>query len=170
MRVETSVKGTSQKRRTRFLSLTGFTLIELIVVIALVAVIAGLATVRFMQSFEARSTDQYVKELTSYLRYVQFRAIEEGQAYRLGVAEEGKGLTTSVADSSGKFAETRLPHARKLREDSRMDIRLKKGNGVFFFPDGTVTGNAFEISDSSGRLITVTIKNRLGIFEVKDHA
>lgn len=167
--LEMSKKKQLQKQKKHVLSLTGFTLIELLVVIALVVVIAGFATVRFVQSFQARGLEQYVKELTSYIRYVQFRAIETGQIYELAAQKEGKGLDTYAQKEPGKFEEVKTPYTGRFKGEQRIDTKFRKGGEIYFFPDGTVTQDTIEITDSSGKTFSIEIKNKLGAFEVKEH-
>src|SRR3989344_7693878 len=56
----------------------GFTLVELMVVIAIIVSVAGAATVSFSQAHQRASLANYLKEMTVYMRYLQYRSIQTG--------------------------------------------------------------------------------------------
>ncbi|OGX06774.1 MAG: hypothetical protein A3G87_04315 [Omnitrophica bacterium RIFCSPLOWO2_12_FULL_50_11] len=149
---------------------TGVTLIELLVTMALVATLAGLATVAFVRSFQARSLDGFVKDLTAYLRYLQFDAIESGAAHKLVLNPESGRLETFVRnENSTQFEPFRSPYSQRFQEAKVFSIDFSRGDEIYFFPDGAVTRNQLFVSRNGTRQATVEIKNRIGAFGVTTH-
>jgi prepilin-type N-terminal cleavage/methylation domain-containing protein len=147
-----------------------FTLIELVLVVALISILAGMATIRFAQSFRERSAEHLVKELVFFLRFVQFKAIEEGKTYKL-VFESDSGKLRSFVRSpkSTRFEEVSIPMIGRLQEPGHFNFELEQGSELYFFPDGSVTPNQLMILEENQEKASIGIKNRLGLFEVAQH-
>src|SRR3989338_1473387 len=106
----------------------GFTLIELIVVITLVAILSGIATVRFVGSFQGRSLVHFTNELVNFLRYIQFKTIEEGSVHKLEVdSEEGRLTSSAQAEESVLFEEISTPFSSRFGNKLPFTIELEKG-------------------------------------------
>lgn len=142
-----------------------FTLIELLVVIALIAVITGFVSVRFIQSYGSRQQDGYIKEFVNYLRYVQFKAIEDGLVYKL-VLDEDKKSIESLVETEREFKSVNTPFSKKFSKSGNLSVQFKKGNEIYFFPDGTITKNTVTILDQMNELASVEIQNRVGSFKI----
>lgn len=148
----------------------GVTLIELILVVALVVVFSGLVTVGFARSFEARNLDHFVKELTAYLRYLQFKAVEEGAIHKLTVNVDSGAIEIFMADRNATdFKEVITPFSGRFKRKDYFSVRLQDGKEVYFFPDGRVTPNKFVVTGDNEKTATVEIKNRIGAFQVTLH-
>lgn len=145
----------------------GFTLIELITVLAIVAVLAGLTTTGFVMSVQARSTDHFVKELTGYLRFIQFKAIEEAKIHKLIIQEPG-GTLTVLAESGAarEFQPVDNLFAKRFEREKHFSVRFHQGGEIYFFPDGVVSRNQLVISDETGERAAIEVKNRIGAFKV----
>ena len=146
---------------------SAFTIVELIVVLTIVATLAGLATTAFITSFEARSTDHFVKELTAYLRFVQSKAIEEGKTHKLVTEEPNGALSVLVQDeAASEFHPLDNLFSKRFENEKRFSVHLAQGNEIYFFPDGMITRNKLMVSDEKGEHATIEIKNRVGAFKV----
>ena len=145
----------------------GFTFVELVIVISLIVMITGLATVRFMKSYEGRSSEQLTKELTTYLRYLQFRAIEEGLVHKLESTDDDKGLVAyEQGEKWDKFSEIQTPFSKRLSQFHEFSVDFQNGDVIYFFPDGSMTKNKLWIVRGTEREETLEIKNRIGSFNV----
>ena len=145
----------------------GFTLIELLIVISLIVTLTGLATTGFIQSYRARSVDHFTKELTAYLRYLQFKAIEEGAVHKLILDPETGSLTSFVQDSDGKkFRKISTSFSRRFEKSGIFSTLLDPTSGIYFFPDGNVTKSKLWVMSGSEKKAAVEIKNRIGAFQV----
>src|SRR3989338_10495168 len=106
---------------------SGLTLIELLIVISLVVTLAGLATARFVRSYASRSADHFVKELAAYLRYVQFKAVEEGAVHKLAVDRETGVLASLVQEEKGKgFREITTPFSKRFAQARLFSISFEQ--------------------------------------------
>ncbi|MBI4357924.1 MAG: hypothetical protein HY584_01370 [Candidatus Omnitrophica bacterium] len=149
---------------------SGLTLIELVTVAALIVILAGLATTRFVESFQARRMDHFVKELVIFLRYVQFKTIEEGTIHKLEIESDSGGIRGFSQDEKpSKFREIRTPFFNRFRNPKPFSIGLDQGDEVYFFPDGRISSNMFLIKSDSQEQASIAVKNRLGVFEVAFH-
>ena len=149
----------------------GFTLIELITVVVLIMTLAGLATTRFVQSYQARSVDHFVKEFVFFLRYIQFKSIEEGAIHKLVLDPDSGELKSFIklTVAPDNFKETSIPFVNRFQKRARFVLQLKNGNEVYFFPDGGVTPNQFLVMEGMKERASIDIKDRLGFFQVVHH-
>ena len=146
-------------------ALRGFTLVELIMVVVLVVMLTSLATTRFVQSYQARTADYYVKELVFFLRYVQFKSIEEGVVHKLAL--DSDQLRVFVKENeTNDFKEVSIPFLNQFEKQAQFTLEFREGNEIYFFPDGSVTPNQFMIMDGVDKKASIEIKNRLGAFQV----
>lgn len=146
----------------------GVTLIELILVMALVVTLAGLTTVNFIRSYQSKSFNHFVNEFTSYLRYLQFKAIEEARIVKVAFDAESGLLTCYVKQKkSNEFEETKTPFSNRFQSADEFEIDIQKGDAVYFYPDGTITLNKFVITNTKNEeKATIEVRNRLGTFKV----
>ena len=111
---------------------SGVTLIELLMVIAIVVTLAGLVTVNFIRSYQAHNVKYFTNELAAYLRYVQFKAIEEGAVHKLTTDPESGGLESFAQyGKANEFQEITTPFSRRFGKTGHLNLTLKVlGNGV----------------------------------------
>ena len=151
-------------------SMKGFTFIELLVVVIVLAALTGLAVTQFRDSYESRSSTLIVKELTSYLRYLQFYAVEKNEVYKLEVNERTETLRAwSQESGSQAFREARTPFRKRFGDLAPFSLSLGTGKALYFFPDGSVTKNKLYLMRDSKKEATIEIRNRLGAFRVVMH-
>jgi prepilin-type N-terminal cleavage/methylation domain-containing protein len=145
----------------------GFTIIELVVVVALVAILASLATASFGFHFRSRQPEHYVDYLTHYLRYLQFKAIEDAATHRMSVDDDRQGVVTErEGEVGGQFMEVRHPFSRHLGTGHDFELEMSKGRYVYFYPNGSITPNQLELKRDGMRIALVTVQNRIGVVEV----
>ncbi|HTL48647.1 MAG TPA: prepilin-type N-terminal cleavage/methylation domain-containing protein [Verrucomicrobiae bacterium] len=144
----------------------GFTLVEILIVFALVATFAALAVAGFSRFYNERLPRLYVKDLAGYVRYLQFKAIEDGKIYRMTVDNDTGVSTASKPNAKKDFEPLRDALSRRFQKKGEFAVVLGEGHEVYFFPDGTVTRNAVTVSRNGGEIATLQIKNRLGALEI----
>jgi prepilin-type N-terminal cleavage/methylation domain-containing protein len=145
----------------------GVTLIELVLVIALVLTLSTLATVNFIKSYQARDFRQFVSELASYLRFVQYKAIEDGLVLKVSI-DSDSGRIESLAQGSKpkEFKSFTTPFSKRFESNNQFSVQLDKGRDIFFSPDGSMTINKITVSNERYRA-KIEIRNRLGAFRIK---
>lgn len=146
---------------------SGVTLIELILVITLIATLASLATVNFMRSYRERNLQHFVRECASYLRYLQFKSIEEGKTHRLTADEQGRLLSFIQGKRPKDYDEITTPFSKRFSRADSFSIRFRRGNEIYFFPDGVLTPNELFVEVDHEPAASIQIKNRLGAFQIK---
>ena len=150
---------------------SGFTLIELIVVMGLVLTIIFMAAPHFVRSYQSRNIDFYLKDLQFFLRYMQFKAIEEGKVQKLVLDPDTGELQGFVKKGRGpeEFEKISVPIGYEVQKHTRFMLQLKNGNQIYFFPDGALTPNRFLIMEGMEERASLNIRNRLGAFQVVRH-
>jgi len=78
-------KDNSQKRDDRALPLTGFTLVEVLIVIAIVAIIAGVSLLSLQGTKNSTDLNNAAKQIVSILRQAQTQAASDYQGAAWGV-------------------------------------------------------------------------------------
>ena len=145
----------------------GMTLIELLIVILLVMTLAGLATANFIQSYQARNVEHFAKDLAAYIRYVQFKAIEDGSIHQLKLDSESGLLETFAQEKKDiDFQKVTTPFSKRFQKQDQYTIRFRKGKEIYFYPDGNVTPNQLLLLENEQEKASVEIKNRIGAFKV----
>lgn len=145
----------------------GFSLIELLVVIAIIVALTGLATVGFVQSFQSRSIEHFVKGFVSYLRFVQFKSIEEGSIHKLVFSAEDGTVSAFVQEKpGGDFLPLKDLFSKQISWEKRYETRLAQGKELYFFPDGVIDRNKLSIMDQDKEIAVIEIKNRIGTFRI----
>lgn len=147
-----------EKSSRRFLSLMGFTLLELLVVVLIISVTLGLTTPIFRKTFSNIQLTSTGSEMVSLMRYAHERAIVEKIILRLNLAKDGTSfwLTKKITDEEvfdkldGKFGrEFILP--KDLKIESKVD-------SLDFYPDGEIDESIIEITNIDKKTITVITK------------
>lgn len=145
----------------------GFTLIEVLVVLTLIVAVVGFGGVRMMQMQQGNQWEHALQDLTTALRYLQLKAIEDGRIYELTINETGRGLSVGKADPSGRhFESVQSGLLRSVRLGQSLGLILERPNGLLFFPDGSTSKNRLILSKTSGERSAIEIKNRIGTVQV----
>lgn len=149
------------------LAMTGFTLVEQLIVIALIVAVVGFGAIQMSHTFQSNSSEHAVKDLTSVLRFLQMKAIEEGRIYQLSISEDERSLTVKREE---KGQDELMPFKSSLIQSVRfgksLRLSLERDQNLFFYPDGFSSKNRFVITKSNQDRITLELKNRLGSVEV----
>jgi type II secretion system protein H len=163
-------------KRKRMIS--GFTLIELILVLALLVVITSLAAPAMQNFIRGRALDSEARRLVALMHAGQSRAVSEGMPMVLWV-DEKNGAYGLQAETTGQAGD---PKAETLPVDSTLQIAvLNTGQGaqttfnnlpaIKFLPDGTVDENSpktLQLTDSAGvSRWLIESRNRTG-YEISD--
>jgi len=160
--------------------ITGFTLIELILVLALLVIFTSIATPAMSRFIRGRALDTEARRLLALTHLAQSRAVSEGMPMMLWVNEQ----TDSYGFASEASAQGGDAKAETLNVDSTLAISVASTTGgvpttfnnlpaIRFQADGTVDENSpptLKLTDSDGfsRWLVAT-KFRTG-YEITDTA
>ncbi|MBI4388010.1 MAG: hypothetical protein HY582_03090 [Candidatus Omnitrophica bacterium] len=152
------------QRSARF----GFTLIEQLIVLTLIVAILGFGGVRMMKVYRENNYDLVIKELTTVLRFVQMKAIEDGRIYEISVSENKKKFQMKRETDDGKELEPfRSSWLNGIQVGRAFTLELNRGNQLLFFPDGSTSRNSLALVKEAGERATIELKNRIGRVEVR---
>lgn len=149
-------------------SLTGFTLVEVLVVVVIVGVVLALGLPRFRGTFDNLRFENFCQDILSRMQYLTERASVERAVYRL------------TFDLAARRAE--IAYKTNPEEDTFMQARGRLGKSIpipagvtietnplriFFFPDGSIAGADIRVSDPL-RSATIKINNSLGRLSLEE--
>ncbi|WP_300667344.1 GspH/FimT family pseudopilin [Desulfoluna sp.] len=136
---------------------TGFTLVELMVGVAMLSILAGIALPEFRQMTVNVKTKSAAREVYDLLQHGRILAVREGGAVWIQFGDPGSD-NTSFSDvvlgldlnNDGKLTEIDADGKAldEIRERFSFEAPVKAkrsladGRGVFFNPQGTLTGSA----------------------------
>jgi type II secretion system protein H len=140
--------------------ISGFTLIELILVLALLVVITSITAPAMARFIRGRALDSEARRMMALLHAAQSRAVSEGvpMMFWIDAKQNSYGLT---AETSGQNGDAK---AEELAVDSTLQLSVPaSGTGaptlfnnlpaIKFLPDGTVDENSprtLTLTDNAG--------------------
>lgn len=145
----------------------GVTLVELLLVLVLILSLGGLATVNFMEFLRQRDPKLFVKDIGAYVRYLQFKSIEEGRVQKLSAGEERGTLQTFAQSEDKKFIPIKDSLSNRFQNQGRYRMEIENGSEIYFFPDGTVTRSEIRIFKGDHKIARLAVSNRLGSLKVE---
>ncbi len=143
------------------------TLIELLIVLALVISLAGMATVGFVHFSRGKDPQLFMKDMAAYVRYLQFKTIEEGTVHKLSVEPEEGTLRTYAQGAEKKFFQVKDSLSKRFEVKSTYKVEIENGQEIYFFPDGTVTRNEIRVFSGDDKIASLAVSNRLGTLKVE---
>ena len=163
----------NQKRR--FLSLTGFTFIELMLVVVLIGIMVGISTPIFRRTFGHLQLDNTSHNLAKLMRYAQQRAVVERQAHRIRFdsgkrtywLEIEKAKEDPLLASKG-FVPIKGRFGKRYLIPRGVVVAFKEegATAVTFYPDGQADKVTLYISDRKANSYTLTTARRIGYVKV----
>lgn len=134
---------------SRFLSLTGFTLIELVIVASIILVLVAVSTPLFRDTFRELELKDSAYNIGKMMRYAETSAIMKEKRYKI-VFDVEKGaywlLEEDEKDSGNLFKKTEGRFGNKFFLPK--DILLKSDrNELIFLPNGRSTKAGISVID-----------------------
>lgn len=146
--------------------MSGFTLIEVVLVGALLAVMVGFAMPGLRGSFQRLAVERSASEIEELSRFARTSAIMRGVPYRLAISKD-EGTYRLLRGETGNFVhvEGSLGRPRHLPEGA-------KGEGpsraLTFFPNGTAAGGPLEVVRENETLWRLHVDPVLGETRVEE--
>lgn len=146
--------------------LTGFSLIELLLVIILIGVLAGLSLPRFSQSYSQVRLKQAAQNLSAVMRYAQRRALSRQEEIQLQFNSDfTQYQLMQKIDDNFEAIEGLKGRAQIVPEGVLVESAQAS---IGFFPGGTMDKIRIYLSDEKGKTFTVTTRELRGSVQVFD--
>ncbi len=121
-------------------TISGYSLVEVLVVLVIISVLAGLASVRFVDQLFHQRLNHAVRTLMSDLRWARQLAIAEGQSVRIVLSPDDERYQIERLSQPG----VSVSGIRNLRDRRQGfgDVNLVSssgGNEITFQPNGITT-------------------------------
>ena len=153
--------------RNCFCEQSGFTLIEQLLVMTLIVAVLGFGGLRMMQTYQQNSESHAEKNLSSVLRFLQMKAIEDGRIFELSVSQNGKGIVVKRQSKDGKnFEPLRVSWLGGFQLGRSLHLQMEHDPALFFYPDGSASKNRLALVKTTGERTLVGLKNRIGGVEI----
>ena len=152
--------------------LSGFTLLELILVLALIGTVVAMVAPSLRIFCRARETADAAARVLSLTQYARSQAVAEGRPFRLCVDDQASTCWLS-AQRAGAFVELECEMGRRFSFPAGSSVRLLDGAGeqsqlgyVQFGPDGRTDEATFEITGRQGEVVRVACLSATEQFRV----
>jgi general secretion pathway protein H len=137
--------------------LSGFTLVEVIIVLFIIGIASGLVGVWINRGSGTLEIRKFTKEVSAALRYARTRAVSEKKIYCFVIDKEEQKYRLYAEDTD--YNKIDLVSEIPVPDELQMTLRDsdEESPNVEFFPRGNASGGVIEIvrEDGAGYLITV---------------
>ncbi|MFH1384395.1 MAG: hypothetical protein ABIH47_05455 [Candidatus Omnitrophota bacterium] len=145
-------------------TLTGFTLIEILLVVLLISIFTGLVIPRvgvLFFNYELHSTIEKIEKL---IHYAQQSPVLDGTVYKMSIEREEKRFSLfsqQKQDKKEEFEKITGKGSFSIRLPKNMELSDLTSDEIFFFPDGSSTIAQFSICYNNDQTVSFTIPGYL---------
>jgi general secretion pathway protein H len=149
-------------------SLTGFTLIEIIIVLLIIGIATGLVGIVVSRNSGDREVRIFTKELSAVLRYARSHAVSEKRSYCFVIDRE-EGMYRLYVHDSGEEEEADTVISKSIPEEIEI-IHSEDDEDVDieFFPQGNSTGGVMQVARDGKVDFYITVNRITGRVEVEN--
>ncbi len=157
------------RKKFRKCSLTGFTLIEILLVLVLLSIFVGLVIPRvgiLFFDYEFHSTANKIEKL---IRFASYSAILNKNIYRLNIDRTAKSFSLSqkkTVNGNSEFENVSGKAGSTLFLPQRVDLSNITADEIYFFPDGSSTASTITIKHSNDNTVSFVLKGFIHGFKV----
>jgi len=151
--------------------LTGFTLLELIVVLGLVGVLLGLAAPSLRGFFASRQTADAAAQMLALTQLAGTRAAAQGSVYRLNIDLQSSTYWLTV-QQAGTFVDLNCEFGRRFQLPEGTSIHVQAPSAgspvstIDFYPSGRTEEAAIELKGRQGEVFQLICESATEAFHV----
>ena len=151
--------------------LTGFTLLELIVVLGLVGVLLGLAAPSLRGFFASRQTADAAAQMLALTQLAGTRAASQGTVYRLNIDLQSNTYWLTV-QQAGTFVDLNCEFGRRFQLPEGTSIHVQAPSAgspvstIDFYPSGRTEEAAIELKGRQGEVFQLICESATEAFHV----
>ncbi len=153
--------------------LTGFTLVEILLVVLLLGVVAGLAVPNFSQLYSNLQLSEATKNVAFLMRYAQGRAIVKKNLHRLELdAVHNQCRLTQEVDLGSDQGDEEVsfqPISGKMGQPLSIPEGIKMEAdkpAILFYPDGKIEKVRLYLRDNRDSYFTVSTQDQFGYVQI----
>lgn len=143
-----------RERQCRFPSLSGFTLLELLLIVLIISVILGLSLPFIKKNVNSASFKTFINKNYLFLDYAKTHSVLKGKILKVKINLEEKKIVLwemkSKNEEGDKLLEIEIP--------GNISVESEKEN-ISFFPDGTIEEFGIIFSDDEARFSMIYSKS-----------
>lgn len=118
-----------QRKNTRSLEhgrLSGFTLVELLIVLAILSIIFFIVTPRFVGSLNPQKTKNFALRLQNALVYLNEKAVLDGKLYLFTIDLDNRQYTFTVSEEGNPGGEVRDRYLKTVQFPEKLRVKSVK--------------------------------------------
>lgn len=142
----------------RFLSLTGFTLIEILFVVIILSILIGFSIPQLKNTYKNLELNSFAREMQSYMNYLSEQAVVTQEAISLSIDKDNKKYWATLMDEKNVLKTVTIPDGIKL------EISQKE---ILFYPDGSIDEVTIKLSNSLNQYVNLTTKGVFGSVKIQ---
>lgn len=135
------------------LSLTGFTLLELLFVVAIIGILVRVTFPVFRENFDNLQLNSFSAKLVSFMNYLQERSVVEGRVISINFDIGQKQYWAQIKDEAANLGVYRVPDELNI---------VTHENKIYFYPDGSTDQVRIKVSNQSDKGVCIVSKGVFG--------
>lgn len=159
-------------RKINTANVSGFTLLELIMVMVIISTLLAIASPSLKGFFSSRRIHDAASNILSLLKLARSQAITEGRSYRLNLDVE-KGSYWLTAVEGGVFNELKTEFGSTFILPDDTSIEFEKENSddsvekyIQFYPEGRAQPGLIKLTDRHGDVVEIMSSSPLERYRV----
>jgi len=149
--------------------LSGFTLIELMLVTVIILALVSLSTPLFKRTFEDIKLETSAREMASVINFLHERAVFERTPYRLEIDTENSSYQAlKKGEEENRFEALKERWGRVFKVPSGIEIESETDT-IDFLPNGIATSALINLTNRDEKTKTISLKANTGSVSVYDN-